>query len=88
MTTYTNVPTKIIDDERLSAPALAILIWLIRQTNTEGITIKKIKESRADTGLAMTRRAVTQLEELGYLRRVQVHKDGRYQTGEYVITID
>lgn len=88
MTTFTNIPNKIIDDDRLSAPALAILIWLIRQTNTEGITVQKIKESRAGTGLAVTRRAVNQLEELGYLQRVRIHRDGRYRTGEYVITID
>jgi hypothetical protein len=86
MNPYTTISNSAVDDDRLTAVSLGILVWLLRQPEGAGITARKIKESLSGTGLAVTSKALSQLEELGYLKRVQVHRNGRFQTGEYVVT--
>jgi predicted transcriptional regulator len=83
---FTKISTEAVDDPRLSAAALGVLVWLLRQPSTEGVTIKKITENMHGTGLTAVSKSVSQLEELGYLERVQVHRNGRYQPGLYIVT--
>lgn len=86
MSAYTTVSNQAIDDDQLSPMSLGLLVWLLRQPSTTGISVTKMREALNGVGSSAIRKAIHQLEERGYLRRVRVHENGRYKTGEYVVT--
>lgn len=86
MNAHTLVSNEAIDDKNLTPGALGLLVWLLRQSDTTGLTIRKIQKAMSGIGEVGLTRCIHQLEELGYLRRVQDHVDGRFQPGRYVVT--
>ena len=86
MADYTTVSNHAIDDDALAPAALGLLVWLLRQPTTTGLTVKKIQKSLSGIGEMSLTRSLRQLEARGYLKRVKGYEDGRFQTGEYVVT--
>lgn len=85
MSAYTSVSNEIIDNKELTPTALGVFLWLLRQPSTKGLTVRGIQQEMGSIGEVAVTRALRQLEEHGYLVRQKVHRNGRYQTGEYVL---
>jgi hypothetical protein len=76
---YTSVDNGFIDDPRLSMRARGVLLWLLRQPDDTKISLKTIERGSAD-GRESIRGAMRELEECGYVSRVETRAGGKFQT--------
>lgn len=71
---YTNTSNLIIRDDRLSWKARGIFIYLWSQANEWNFYVNEIA-SHATDGVKSLRRGLDELEQYGYLKRVNRHSD-------------
>lgn len=82
---YTAVPQDAVRHPEMTLTALGVLSWLLTQENTEGLSVQKMARNFREGGVVIAH-SLNLLEDLGYLKRVKIHRNGRYQDGKYVAT--
>ncbi|OZE95068.1 helix-turn-helix domain-containing protein [Rhodococcus sp. 15-2388-1-1a] len=81
---FTIVPNRWLRDERLSRRARGLLAELMSHRQGWRISVKSLAESGPE-GLTAIRSAIAELEELGYLERLEKRENGKFAAMDYVL---
>lgn len=81
---FSQYPTRIILDKRLSASARAVLLYMLSNTSDWNYSEQNICQN---FGIKITelRTALKQLTECGYLSRKRIYVNGKFKCYEYHI---
>lgn len=81
---FTVLTNDVMNDERLSAPALAVLVWLLSRPNNWNVITATVAK-RFSMGRDKMHGIFRELKDLGYLTRAYVREQGRIVGTEYVV---